>query len=129
MEFATVVCDDPRSATLDAGNVKLTYNALIEKAEAREKERQKEEERKMKKMEQNLRSVFKSMNVDIGSTWDDIRPEIMKTPAFTAITIESERIRIFKEYQQYLEETCGHHHARNKKKSKKNKDRKRSRSR
>lgn len=30
-EFATVVCDDPRSATLDAGNVKLTYNALIEK--------------------------------------------------------------------------------------------------
>lgn len=30
-EFATVVCDDMRSATLDAGNVKLTYNALIEK--------------------------------------------------------------------------------------------------
>ena len=26
-----MVCDDPRSATLDAGNVKLTYNALIEK--------------------------------------------------------------------------------------------------
>ncbi|KAA0190406.1 hypothetical protein HAZT_HAZT005643 [Hyalella azteca] len=31
MEFATVVCDDARSATLDAGNVKLTYNALMEK--------------------------------------------------------------------------------------------------
>ena len=30
-EFATVVCDDQRSATLDAGNVKLTYNALLEK--------------------------------------------------------------------------------------------------
>lgn len=29
--FATVVCDDRRSATLDAGNVKLTYNALLEK--------------------------------------------------------------------------------------------------
>lgn len=28
-----MVCDDPRSATLDAGNVKLTYNALIEKVE------------------------------------------------------------------------------------------------
>ena len=30
-EFATVVCEDKRSATLDAGNVKLTYNALMEK--------------------------------------------------------------------------------------------------
>ena len=30
-QFATVVCEDRRSATLDAGNVKLTYNALLEK--------------------------------------------------------------------------------------------------
>ena len=29
--------------SLDAGNVKLTYNALLEKAESREKERMKEE--------------------------------------------------------------------------------------
>merc|ERR1719342_1490063 len=38
-EFATIVCEDKRSATLDAGNVKLTYNSLLEKAESREKER------------------------------------------------------------------------------------------
>merc|ERR1712055_914842 len=54
-EFATVVCEDKRSASLDAGNVKLTYNALLEKAESREKERQKEEARKLKKMETNFR--------------------------------------------------------------------------
>ena len=30
-EFATIVSDDKRSHTLDGGNVKLTYNALIEK--------------------------------------------------------------------------------------------------
>ena len=30
-EFATVVSDDKRSHTLDGGNVKLTYNALLEK--------------------------------------------------------------------------------------------------
>jgi pre-mRNA-processing factor 40 len=30
-EFATVVCEDKRAATLDAGNVKLTYNSLLEK--------------------------------------------------------------------------------------------------
>lgn len=30
-QFATVVCEDSKSASLDAGNVKLTYNALLEK--------------------------------------------------------------------------------------------------
>ena len=53
--FATVVCEDKRSASLDAGNVKLTYNALLEKAESREKERLKEEARKLKKLETNFR--------------------------------------------------------------------------
>ncbi|XP_071534468.1 pre-mRNA-processing factor 40 homolog B isoform X13 [Panulirus ornatus] len=127
-EFATVVCDDPRSATLDAGNVKLTYNALIEKAEAREKERLKEEARKMRRLEAGLRAAFKSIGVDSGSTWEDVRPRVQHLSSFTAVTIEAERIRIFKEYQQHLEEACGHHHSRNKKKSKK-KDRKKSRSR
>ena len=56
-EFATIVCEDKRSATLDAGNVKLTYNSLLEKAESREKERQKEESRKLKKIEGELRLV------------------------------------------------------------------------
>ncbi len=56
--FATVVCEDKRSATLDAGNVKLTYNSLLEKAESKEKERVKEEARKMKKLEAGLRLVL-----------------------------------------------------------------------
>lgn len=33
-EFATVVCEDSKSASLDAGNVKLTYNSLLEKVMA-----------------------------------------------------------------------------------------------
>merc|ERR1711915_558341 len=52
-EFATIVCEDKRSARLDAGNVKLTYNALLEKAESREKERMKEESKKLRKIEGN----------------------------------------------------------------------------
>ena len=54
-EFATIVCEDKRSTTLDAGNVKLTFNALLEKAESREKERQKEESKKLKKIEAEMR--------------------------------------------------------------------------
>ena len=54
-QFATIVCEDKRSSTLDAGNVKLTYNSLLEKAESKEKERQKEESKKLKKIELELR--------------------------------------------------------------------------
>merc|ERR1712227_926865 len=60
-EFATIVCEDKRSATLDAGNVKLTYNALLEKAETKEKERQKEESRKLKKLETSFRLLLSDM--------------------------------------------------------------------
>ncbi len=38
--------------------MKLTYNALLEKAETREKERLKEEAKKMRKVEGELRFVF-----------------------------------------------------------------------
>ena len=57
-DFANLVCDDNRSATLDAGNVKLTYNSLLEKAESKEKERVKEENRKLRKLETNFRYLF-----------------------------------------------------------------------
>ena len=54
-QFATIVCEDKRSSTLDAGNVKLTYNSLLERAESKEKERQKEESKKLKKIELEMR--------------------------------------------------------------------------
>ncbi|RLU23079.1 hypothetical protein DMN91_005357 [Ooceraea biroi] len=115
-EFATVVCEDRKSATLDAGNVKLTYNLLLEKAEAREKERVKEETRKFKKLETGFKNLLKTLNVDYQMTWEDVRTKIEEEPDFKAITLESERIRIFKEYQHELEESCSHHHIRSKKK-------------
>uniref|UniRef100_T1JD55 Pre-mRNA-processing factor 40 homolog B n=1 Tax=Strigamia maritima TaxID=126957 RepID=T1JD55_STRMM len=132
-EFATVVSEDKRSATLDAGNVKLTYNSLLEKAEAREKERMKEEARKvrLRRLESSFRAMLKNAGpvLSASSKWDDIRSQFESESAFTAVTLESERIRLFKEYQQNLEEACGHHHSKAKKHSKKNKkQKKRSRS-
>ncbi|KAH0546997.1 pre-mRNA-processing factor 40 homolog A [Cotesia glomerata] len=129
-EFATVVCEDRKSATLDAGNVKLTYNLLLEKAEAREKERVKEETKKFKKLEAAFKTLLKSLPVDYQMSWeDDVRPKIEDSGDFKAIGSESERLRIFKEYQHELEESCSHHHIRSKKKKpKKVKRKSRSRS-
>merc|ERR1712126_609908 len=120
--MGTIVCEDKRSATLDAGNVKLTYNALLEKAESKEKERQKEESKKLKKIEVELREYFTSMNVDEKSDWDEIRLQIMDKEEFMAIT-EDQAQKMFKDYQRDLTETCQHNHG--KKKNKKSKKKKR----
>ena len=41
-ESSTIVFEDDRSANQDAGNVQLSYNALLERAESREEEESKE---------------------------------------------------------------------------------------
>merc|ERR1712098_291106 len=121
-EFATIVCEDKRSATLDAGNVKLTYNSLLEKAESREKERQKEESRKLKKIEGELRGIFSNLNVDENSSWDEMKLKLMDKEEFMAVT-EEQAQKMFKDYQRDLTETCQHNHG--KKKNKKSKKKKR----
>ncbi|GFS37335.1 pre-mRNA-processing factor 40 homolog B [Nephila pilipes] len=133
-EFATVVSEDKRSANLDAGNVKLTFNSLMEKAEAREKERLKEEARKQRRLENAFRSMLKNAVPSVDSTveWSEIRKQFENEAPFENITVESERVRLFKEYQQTLEEACSHHHSKPKKhskKAKKQKHRSRSQSR
>ena len=129
-EFATVVCEDKRSGTLDAGNVKLTYNSLLEKAEAREREKIKEENRKLKRLESAFKSMLRSQEVEHGAVWDDVRPKLENEPAFNAVELESERVRMFKDFLQTLEDACGHHHSKSKKKkNKKKRSRTRSRSR
>jgi len=124
-EFATIVSDDKRSHTLDGGNVKLTYNALIEKAEARDKEKMKEENRRMKKLENAFRALLKTNEIDHVAVWEESRSKLEGDAAFDSITLESERVRIFKEYQRDMEESCGHHHSRSKKNKKKEKKQKR----
>merc|ERR1712192_25015 len=120
-EFATIVCEDKRSASLDAGNVKLTYNALQEKAESKDKERIKEETKKLRKLEGDLRGVFTEINVEETSSWAEVMPKIEDKDAFKAVT-EAQAEKMFKDYQKDLGETCLHNHG--KKKSKKSKKKK-----
>merc|ERR1712083_541838 len=121
-EFATIVCEDKRSASLDAGNVKLTYNALLEKAESREKERLKEEAKRMRKLETAFRLLLSDMNVEEQTRWDDVKAQLEDTNAYQAVTPEQAQ-KMFRDYQRDLQESCTHNHS--KKRSKKNKKKKR----
>lgn len=95
-EFATVVCQDKKSATLDAGNVKLTYNSLLEKAEVRERERLKEESKRIKKLEGGFKNLLRELNVDFELPWEEVRKKLEKEEEFLAFESDSERSRIYK---------------------------------
>lgn len=91
-DFATVVCEDKRSATLDAGNVKLTFTALMEKAEASERERQREESKRVKKLENELKAMW----VEAGLTgpqesWTEARKVVEETDAYVALVGEKRK--------------------------------------
>ncbi|MBN3307462.1 PR40B factor, partial [Amia calva] len=104
-DFAHIISFDKRAATLDAGNIKLTFNSLLEKAEAREKEREKEEARKLRRKESAFRSMLKQATpaLEPQANWEDVRERFLTDSAFAQITLESERIRLFKEFIAVLE--------------------------
>jgi len=116
-EFATVVCEDKRSATLDAGNVKLTYNSLVEKAEAKEKEKIKEENKRMKKIESELREMFEELKVDEKSEFEDVW-EVIKDKSVCQALSQSKAQAMFNDYVKEVD-GCHHNHPKRKKKSKK----------
>ncbi|KAM4797034.1 pre-mRNA-processing factor 40 homolog B isoform 3-T3 [Rhinophrynus dorsalis] len=129
-DFAHIISFDKRAATLDAGNIKLTFNSLLEKAEARERERGKEEARKLRRKEAAFKSMLKQSAppLEVDSGWEQVRERFVGDSAFDQITVESERIRLFKEFLHAIENECQHHHSKNKKHSKKSKKHHRKRS-
>ncbi|CAB3223600.1 unnamed protein product [Arctia plantaginis] len=128
-EFATVVCEDSKSASLDAGNVKLTYNSLLEKAEARNKEKIKEESKAQKKIESAFKWALTEANIDHQLPWSEVKTKLdLDAPEFAAVPYEEDQIRIYKDFQHEQEETCLHYHHPKARKSKRSKKKKRSHS-
>ncbi|KAL0880713.1 hypothetical protein ABMA27_001928 [Loxostege sticticalis] len=128
-EFATVVCEDSKSASLDAGNVKLTYNSLLEKAEARNKEKMKEESKAQKKIESAFKWALTDANVDHTLPWSEAKEKLdLSAPEFAAVPDEEDRIRIYRDYQHEQEDSCMHYHHPKPRKAKRSKKKKRSHS-
>nr|VZI12378.1 unnamed protein product [Spirometra erinaceieuropaei] len=99
--FKELILADERGKALDLGNVRLTFNSLIEKAHGRETERQREEARRLRKQEQAFCEILRQITdppIRADTPWEVVSERLGNHPAFTAITLESERIRVFKEY-------------------------------
>ena len=117
VDLATVLSEDTRSATLDAGNVKIIYEKLIEKEKEKERERIKEETKVKRKLETAFLAVLAKLEppIDQDSQWDSVRKLISNEEAFVAIPSEADRITLFKSCIRTMEESCSHHHSKSKK--------------
>lgn len=156
-DFATVVCEDKRSATLDAGNVKLTFTALMEKAEASERERQREETKRVKKLENELKAIWtEAALTGPMDAWPEALKLVRDSEAFRALTEEKDKDKdataeegkerdeeeeekddselsrrvelVWNDFVRESEDTCTHHHSRSRKSKRNKKHKKKSRS-
>lgn len=113
VDFATFVSEDERSANLDGGNLKMIFERLSDKEREKERIRVRQLMRERRKLEQGLYSVFsKHIDVEDETTmiWETIRPMICEELAFKAVEREEDRIEIFKNYLNSINDTCLHHH-------------------
>ena len=128
-QFSEVLSADKRvDKVVDSWNIKLTFNGLMEKCEQREKEKQREEMKKLKKVEQAFKSVLKKHECTESTQYEAIRDKIKDEEVYKSIGNDKECERIFTDFMVQLQETCLHHVKKNKK-EKKRKSSRRSRSR
>lgn len=130
VEFATFVCEDDRSANLDAGNVKLTYNALLEKAESAEKERLKKESRRIKEYANLIKNAWIEGGLQ-GTETFDVAQKLVEDKEYYEMYEKESKSKVEELWEKFMEEcenTCSHHHSKSKKAKKNRKRKKRSRS-
>ncbi|VDM62408.1 unnamed protein product [Angiostrongylus costaricensis] len=124
-EFSKWVTSAEKGLVVDYGNMKLCYNSLVEKAESKEREAEREEARKKRRQESEFRHLLRAQQpmVDANTEWTAVRGKIEKEKAFLVIDSEEIRLKYFEDYKRSLSEACSHHHSVSKKKKKDKKKR------
>uniref|UniRef100_A0A5K3F3C4 EOG090X064W n=1 Tax=Mesocestoides corti TaxID=53468 RepID=A0A5K3F3C4_MESCO len=110
-DFKKVVVADERGKNLDSGNIRIIFDGLVDKAQSRERERQREEARRMHKLEQAFFEMLRQAEnpaIQPTTTWEDVAERFSSHASFNAIPLQSERIRLFKEYIIHCDVVGGH---------------------
>lgn len=98
-EFSEWVLSHPNGEKVDHGNMKLCYNSMIEKAESKAKDEEKESLRKKRRLESEFRNLLKAHNIDEESEWSVIKLKIEKEKAYLAMDNDEERESAFIHYK------------------------------
>ncbi|KRZ16972.1 Pre-mRNA-processing factor 40 -like protein B [Trichinella pseudospiralis] len=121
--FLKQVKDDTRTADIPVCNMKQCFEALVERAKSKEKDRMKEESRRKKALQDSFTEIFRKLvpPLEPTSTWEEVRPLVCEDPDFQILTEEEDRISAFNDFIEYLSVSCSHHHHSHGKKKKKTK--------
>ncbi|KJH46402.1 FF domain protein [Dictyocaulus viviparus] len=87
-EFSKWVTSAEKGLVVDYGNMKLCYNSLVEKAESKEREAEREEARKKRRQESEFRHLLRAQQpaVDSNTEWANVRGKIEKEKAFLVVS-------------------------------------------
>ncbi len=81
-EYNEIFKEDKRASLLDIANLKMVFAGLQERCELKEKERLKEENRKLKKLEQNFKNLLKKFIIDENTKFDYIKQRMCNEEAY-----------------------------------------------
>jgi len=89
--------------------------------ELKEKEKQKEEQRKVKKLEQSFKNMLKKFEINEETKYEEIKDKLTGEEVYQSIGTDQDRERLFAEYLSQMQETCLHHIKKIKKEKRKKK--------
>uniref|UniRef100_A0A8R1DV34 FF domain-containing protein n=1 Tax=Caenorhabditis japonica TaxID=281687 RepID=A0A8R1DV34_CAEJA len=98
-EFSKWVLSHENGDKVDHGNMKLCYNSMVEKAESKAKDEEREALRRKRRLESEFRNLLKAHNVDGESEWSAIKSKIEKEKAYLALENDEEREAAFQNYK------------------------------
>lgn len=97
-------------------------------AEAIEKERMKEEVRRLRKLENEIKNEWLEANVSVGEPYESAKKLVEHLEAFALYEKEIGVEKIWEDFIKESEDACSHHHSRSRKSKKNKKHKKRVRS-
>lgn len=97
-------------------------------AETIEKERMKEEVRRLRKLENEIKNGWLEANVSVGEAYESAKKLVEHLEAFALYEKEIGVEKVWEDFIKESEDACSHHHSRSRKSKKNKKHKKRVRS-
>ena len=104
-KFHSILSNDERTKSIDKGNVKLHFLSLLERAEAREKEALRAEERRQRRKETAFKHMLEDADppIAINTKWSEAKSRFQSESAYVNLEKDSDRSRIFKDFVKTIE--------------------------
>eukprot|EP01117_Protostelium_nocturnum_P005862 TRINITY_DN2112_c0_g1_i2.p1 TRINITY_DN2112_c0_g1~~TRINITY_DN2112_c0_g1_i2.p1 ORF type:complete len:600 (+),score=238.68 TRINITY_DN2112_c0_g1_i2:47-1846(+) len=100
LEFISAIAGHPLFSSLNNKFYVNFYEDYMDELKEEDRKREKDAEKRRRKIENNYFDLLYSHAVKLTTNWDELREKIASHPSFLAVPIEEERLRLFKEFTE-----------------------------